>query len=419
MDTVAEWRDEERYPKLTKGAILATFYLALFSARAFLGATPLGNVPVILLCGAFILSTLFWTTKSAQLAALMWCLLLGVLGISVGIFRDGYEPSDVIGDLSTLIRGPIILLWVWMIAKQIRSPSLLNRLLKFCWAATSTMILFSAATGIGLNTYEYFKSGWKFFFVSNNELTFIYTFLTSFLVLQSGFRQSAIYLPICIIVLLVIGTKSGFVGLAILCFVLSLRITRRINRLLGFTYAMLINIAFFSILAFIDLEAILKSVLPLFSFSSGYEKVTERISYEGFWEGILSGRGRFVTFAVHEFLHRNDLIDYSLGMGFSDLKKSFGSDFGKESFIEVDAIDVLLSYGLLGVATYLSFIFYLVNRWLKELKAGSAQSEVYLFLGLSIFVVGNLSGHVIFNAWPMSTIGIVLGILEGSKAIRS
>lgn len=397
----------------TSTFILMTFYVMLFGARASLGATSVGNLPIIGLSGLFIISTVKYIhPNSIQMGGLIGCIFLGVISVTIGIFRDGYGPADMVGDLSTMIRGPIILLWTWMIAKRISQPERLQRLLQYCWCAASALIFISALTKVGLNTYAAQNLGWKFFFVSNNELTFCYTFLTGILVLNARFKQTVTYLAICSLTLLIIGTKSGFLGIGILGFTLSLRVIRQANRKLGLIYFFLINITLFGIMFIVDLEALFTALLPLLSFSSGYDKVIEKIAYSGFWEGLLSGRGRFITFAALEFVQNNNFIDYLFGIGFSDLKDRFGDNFGRASFIEVDIFDILLSYGFFGIFAYLSFLFYLTKCWLKEFTKGSSKSEVYLFVSLTVLIIGNLSGHVIFSAWTMSTVGLVLGLIE-------
>lgn len=389
--------------------MLCSYYIGAFFTRASLGGTSLGNVPVVLLSLLLYFLTLRFFLQSAQ-HVLILTISLFVLcaSLSLGIFRDGYNVSSVVADTSTFIRGPMLLIWVWALSERFARHQTLVKLLNFVWFLTTLSIIFSMITGIGLHTYEAFNLGWKFFFVENNELTFCYTLLTGYLALQSRPWSIILYVLVCVVVLLTIGTKAGLMGIAILLFVLSMRVVRLLNRTLGVSYLIFITLLGLFVLFLADPTILLTAILPIFSASAGFEKLVAKIEYAGLWEAVLSGRGRFVEFAFRKFLE-GGMADIFVGIGFSDFKTQFGGYFSHDSYTEVDSVDVLVSYGVLGLLLYMALIGAMIQRWIYHFKRRTKLSEIYLFVLLIFTLVGNVSGHVVFSPWAMSTVAIMLG----------
>lgn len=400
--------------------ITLCFYSLLFLSRSLLGNAPTGNVPNLILFSCFAALTLPHIRPSKiSIFFLISLLALPTITVIMGVSLSNYKLSELIGDFSTSLRGPFLGVWVFIVAAIYIDRNLMQRIFQYTWTLTSLAIILSGLLKIGINTYDYHQIGWKFYFVSNNELTFTYTLISGLYALYAAPKKFPLILSVCIITLLTIGTKAGFIGLILLIAVYLSSLLRSFGSYFYIGFILFCTIMTPFLIMTINLEDLLRSLLPIFSISAGFEKIVERISYAGFWEGILSGRGRFALFAISEFLGSSSIFEYLFGIGFADTKRQFAIEFGRESFIEIDSLDLLLSFGIFGLALYSTALASMLHFWVKLSSIDRTASNMVLFTALMILTLGNLSGHVIFSSWSMATCGLCIGALVNSFRNKS
>jgi|GEM_PF-4398421 len=324
--------------------------------------------------------------------------------------RVAYGQTPLNGyDLKFMLRGPFLALAAFSIVASL--PLTKDRLFHFfklnskIWFIFITsVIIFHKLFGFGLLTYEGF-SGYKSYFPSQNELTLIYSLSWYCWFLTGSWFWKTVTTIISLFVLLLIGTKSGF--LFVFCGIviyLSAKLYQK-NKILSLVFVC--GIAGCAILLINNIDLLVDIFL---SYSHGGEKLKYLIRRLGVFSALWSHRDQLVLATIDLLAKSNPLI-WINGMGFHKLWQELGTVRGTAGhFVEVDLIDALGGGGLLAVTAFLGPIVFYATRSFYEYTKIEDENFLALFGLLMIYIVAaSTSGHCAYYATPSVVLGSILG----------
>lgn len=95
------------------------------------------------------------------------------------------------------------------------------------------------------------------------------------------------------------------------------------------------------------------------------------------------------------------------GLGWAD-RTAVDYDYYKK-VIEIDILDILLHYGIVGFAVYFAPFIYLIAKYIKRIKEIPVASYAYIFASLLILGISCIAGHIL--GAPAVSIYLILLIL--------
>jgi len=325
---------------------------------------------------------------------------------------NGYGLRNVVFDLSPLVRGLGLFVAVFMFMElglRKHGETFARRFHVLNWTFIAATILFSAVTGVGLATYEKFEAGSKFFFPANNELTFVFALSTLVLVIMAKTIMVRVAVLVSsVIVLLLIGTKSGFGVLALgIVLIAYFELSGRVG-ILG-RYCLLAMVCFAMLFALTNVKWLTDAFVDgLLAGSAGAEKLAEKIEYLGVYSALLSERDVLAHKAISAFMEGGTL-DKLLGLGFSNYVAQF-TYYESIRFSEIDGLDILGGWGILGILAYIGWGLAIIRYGNIKVHRGVSQ---YNFAGVVAFlaiVAGNAAGHVFFFSYPMLVLALAVRV---------
>ena len=251
----------------------------------------------------------------------------------------------------------------------------LNLILLFCIGIIFLNVIF-ALVGIGQSTYQGF--GAKGFFYSGNALSGVIVICAAWF-LTTAFRSSIMKFFFIILLLsivsLLIGTKSGFLGV-LLCagFVIAMHMDAR-----ALAYGLLLLILFTLGMFFFG-EQLLEQ--PLF------QRVLFFYDNGGITRVLFSGRD-VKLMAIWPLFERADAWQWLLGLDMQAMQRV------GVTRVEFDWMDMQINFGiLLSLVVYLGY-WVLFSRLLIQPKSTVVSAAIIAFLVL--IMVSAIAGHVLYN----------------------
>lgn len=292
--------------------------------------------------------------------------------------------------------------------KALINKNIILKILEINTVLFPLMILVAKIIGGGRKTYSH--SGFKGYFNSTNELSII--LLVSFIycfnrLYKYSFKSKSsikyyILIVINIIFMILLGTKTSFIGIVI---VIGYYIFKESSRKLKLT---IVGIG-------ISLVIIITPILQIFG-SSQINNIIERQKYLfKLYDGnvityLLSGRDRYLI-EINELLNGDENnMKFLFGSSPEKVRNVLGDKLnmvnGKET--EMDFFDTYFYYGLIGTAL-ISIYYYNIFRKTKKNLYG--RTSLLTMLGFSFF-----AGHILYGAMAGTYLGLVLCVCNEEKS---
>ncbi|ENO91837.1 hypothetical protein C662_14711 [Thauera sp. 28] len=309
---------------------------------------------------------------------------------------------DIFALLRSIVLGYLLYNFCRAIPYENREPTL-KRIALIVWWTVCITILAGNLSGRGLYTYADHSSGYKFFYPSLNELSFV--FFSSFLILlatnQNNTRK-AIYTLLTLLTFLVIGNKS-FIALFSISltayFFLSRGAIARTTILL-ILCAILIALASTNIAETLIDKFFALVIYILTEYSSGSSKLLLKLSYLDPFSALVSERDKLLSIAADIYRTNYGLLETLFGLGYSNYGSIYGiaRGSGTFSYSEMDPVDIFMSYGILG----LFITFYIALSIYSE--RNEISNRLYMLrriLVILFFSTGALTGHLYLMGFPV------------------
>lgn len=332
-----------------------------------------------------------------------------------GLLERHFSITHEIINFSKCIYIYVVLTFFMRYKSCINSLFLTNCVIGFGLIA-STSIIFSYATGIGFSYADY-RFSVKSFFAAGNDIGLALLICLIFSVKHYFEKRTLSSLVIAITISLacmLIGSRTGIVGSILIWVVFTVGIfffkfkALKISILFKLLYLAFIVIAFFFALQFVIkiitmsdymrnkfvIEVLIGGEARKSLIEAGNEVITNRRIVSN-----LIGQGSF-SFKKH--------VNYEVNGTFADIRE-----------VEVDYIDLIGAYGLLGgvfVIVPLYFFFLAIKNFLKNftIKDFSNLIAMTVFLGHSFY-----AGHALFSPTVSSVMCVVFYFIVINRRNKS
>lgn len=372
-----------------------------------------------------------------------------------------YFKSEFVGLIKYMF-FPLLLASLIIILKD-ENKNKINNTIYLTAIIYLLLLLVPTITNTGLLSYENSKVGSVGWFYSPNEISSIVSILSPFVIIKT-IKENNLYYKILYIIIAClyifticnIGTKTPVFALIIVTvsvlFMLGIRYFEKKHNLkkfiLNFSITLLllcttiISFAFGAISENMGLQediykdAVLKndpknnnektsnddtkSIYDLtlkdneysFLYDNFYNNKTFNYNSNKYINLILSSRD---IYAVEKFknLDNYNTYDYLIGLG----KNQRINNQIVENNIEIDFLDILFNFGIIGFIIYFAGVFYILIKLLKYLfknfnKVVNSDENCELYLGVLIaFLISTTSGHVLGAPSVSFLLAIVIAVL--------
>ena len=307
------------------------------------------------------------------------CLFIYILVFYIHIIIIGESYIDSLLHLSKLLLTILIYIFLRTDFKIFHFYNRINRannILKVSFIVVSINILLGLA-GIGFHTYPDEQIGYKGFFFAGNEIGGLMAVLIPYFLykvfLNYKFVKYLIACIFCVIISILLGTKSVIIISVLTCFA--------IPWIYGGKKVRFRIILLFSLILFMSIPYIISLI------NSQEFDLLVRLSYSynkgGLSSLIFSSRDEFWELKKIEFL-TSDLITKFFGLG------------GNRT-VEMDHFDTLLNYGYLGVILVYTFYLYIFYKTWKERNVNT-YSKVVVYSNLLLLSMSFIAGHILFSS---------------------
>lgn len=272
-----------------------------------------------------------------------------------------------------------------------------------------TFILIPVLTNTSFSTYSSGKTGNIGWFYSPNEIGAILALLSPFIIqkLKNNVNKWYVYglFALYVFVMLEIGTKVPFLG--ILLTIVSLLIFTIIDFLLDepkwhkiwefFKKPLTIPfLVLFFIVVFLYQSSSLNFNMNYHKQSLVGDNPSSELKEEDYMNLVFSSRDKYNEIVFKKFKLSN-AKEQLFGMGYVDVHKQFDRQY---NIVEIDYMDILYMYGILGFVIYYLFLFILIidiffKAFKNFKKTVCEEKNIVYIIGVSlIFGVAFFAGHV-------------------------
>lgn len=333
-------------------------------------------------------------------------LVISVILLLAWYLSIGFAVGAVRYDVFALLRSVVLGYFVYKFCASVDFESrelLLVRTALFVWLFISLTIMIGAVAGVGLYTYPEYATGYRFYYPSLNELTFVY--FSSYLVLAIGASRVASLLFFSVMTLavfLIIGNKSFvvlFLVSACSYFLICARLPARIFVIGGAGLILLWVVGGNYSVAIFD-TLIDYGISFLVQFSNGSSKLLEKLSYLNPMSALISERDMLFMLALELYEIHYGVFETLFGIGYSSYGLLYGAIRGENgfSYAEIDPVDIFMSYGVVGL--------FVVGLILYKVYSRGYEPSHRLYLLRRILVIlfvinGALTGHIYLMGFPV------------------
>lgn len=377
------------------------------------------------------------------------------------IIYPEYFKSEFVGLIKYMF-FPLLIVSLIYILKDERNKNDINNVIYLTSIVYLLFLLIPTITNTGLSSYENSKVGSVGWFYSPNELSSIVSILSPFVIIKPIKENSLDYKILYVIIAFLyiftvcsIGTKTPVFALIIvivsLLFILGIRYFKKKvdfkKFVLNFFITMLLLCATIFIFVFgaiseniglqkiiykndvvknikdnndtIDVENI-KSLYDLklkkneysFLYDNFYNNKKFNYTSNKYLNIILSSRD---IYAAEKFLNLDNynIYDYLIGLGRNQRINNQIVD----NNIEMDFLDILFNYGIIGFIIYFAGIIYIIVKLLKYLfynfdSVVDNNEYCELYLGILIgLLISLISGHVLGAPSVSFLLAIIVAVL--------
>lgn len=265
------------------------------------------------------------------------------------------------------------------------------------------IVLFNILIGIlgfGYEFYPRYSTGTKGFFFSGNEFSLLFLLLTYIMAWRLLKRSKRKYIFFCLISLFLaikIGSKTAILGVFLLVILVGLSHVK------------------FNLMKLSLKKAAILLVSTLFISMAGWFFVKMNKAYIN--DFIIKRLEGYNYELITWFLSKRNLVaieGFKIFNDFNLFYKFFG--IGEASFhdiyrmIEIDFVDLLMNHGYIGLTTYLLFIVMVFSFLYKNRNINSFSKFIFSLYILVVFILANMSGHIINTGIPGFFIGMILSM---------
>lgn len=246
--------------------------------------------------------------------------------------------------------------------------------------------------GIGEAAYED-ATGYKGFYIATNAISnivIVTSVLSFYRLFHIGSLKNAAVCILNIFSVVLLGTKSGYLIVSVSFVVLAL------NALLHLAGRKRDRVVF------ILLALVLILIFGAAIFRDEIAKIFERWDYfyrqRDFWSFLTSARSERIGPAFAFIYGKPGNAIYALfGYG------AISSEVLGYALMEMDFIDILLQYGIIGFAAFFWFLW-MINR---ESRKFGKRNGVYRYLFFVILMIAFWVGHVLINALMATNLALI------------
>lgn len=275
----------------------------------------------------------------------------------------------------------------------------------------SALIILPEVTGTAFSSYIGDKKGTVGWFYAANEIGAImvalFPFLYYLLFEREGIIKIAFTFTIVIIAMTLLGTKTSFLGMLIteVIYALYFLFNCKKNRAYGLKWSIVIIVISFGLIPNIPAVKNLQNAITASSTIEDVKTDNDNIENDKYnlnnpcmqklVKVALSGRDSFFfdTLSIYEDSHIDDKF---FGIGFVNRDEINNKDI--EKLVEIDPLDVLFHYGIIGFIIYFSPLLYVIFRTIKSIFKN--KFRLSFFKLTNIYVIGiitlisMIAGHV-------------------------
>ena len=258
-------------------------------------------------------------------------------------------------------------------------------------------------TGVGYSTYGSNQNGLGTtgFIYGGNELGGLLIVIYCFVLHYVWCVKRAWYLPVgllCLFLSLAVATKTaalaGLLSTALIPFVNERGNLLKLTKLKLSLIFIIAAIAIFAAFYLVD----------LFLQSDLYARVSWAYNNFGLLGFIFSGRQDFVAYHLQLYTRQDSILTLLFGLGVGGV-----ADTTTKYSAEVDPIDVLVWFGIVGFIIVFSMaMYFLVSSFRKLHDSGYFYAPAVFLSNLLLFVTACFSGHI----WTSGMLGISWALLN-------
>lgn len=258
--------------------------------------------------------------------------------------------------------------------------------------------------GFGFYQYESQSIGYVGFFYSGNEVSALMIVLTSPLLFVTWGKNKFLYVIFVFALLIfavLMATKVAIVGTILL--IIFIPFIHERNKIFRLTKTKVKTVLLF-LLIIIPFAGYL-SIL-LITQVGILEKWVYSYSKFGIYRALLSGRESFVSSGLTSYINDYSFLQMLFGRGYLMFQENLSA--GGLKSIEIDFVDILLSYGIVGVIIIYSFWIYLIlNSARRFTQKEYYYAPVVFFTNLLLIAISSTAGHVLYSAMIAIPIGFL------------
>nr|WP_308420162.1 O-antigen ligase family protein [Psychroflexus planctonicus] len=358
-----------------------------------------------------ILLIIFRLLTKPRLLLFFICLVLVLLIPSlVQLFKD-FQSSILLKDIIKIFRylTPVLSFMFFVNIYKSENDYLQKKIflfIKLSFILLSISILIKYL-GIGYPMYNYGNIGSKGLFYAGNEISALLLVLSSFLGIHywkwNSRKKYFLLFIISFITGLAIGSKTAFIGVLLIFFLIPQKKISKQTKLTKFIYTILGIGLVTPVLLFISWEFIKRTEL--------YVRLIYFYDKLDFITFLLSNRNTFLLDAVNVYINDYSWLEKLIGVGQSTFENR-----NNNSIIEIDFIDIFFAYGLLGLLIFVGIIVFL---WKQSKRFAKSEKYPYAnFVNMMLLVllaVSSSAGHVFSSGLAAVFIGLLFGLMYKSK----
>ncbi|MFT5758753.1 MAG: hypothetical protein ACI9LM_003501 [Alteromonadaceae bacterium] len=271
--------------------------------------------------------------------------------------------------------------------------------------------LFLGALGFGRASYELpgqESVGSNGYIYAVNELgpTFIVLFGFMLHIIWNNYKKYYVFFAVLTLLCgVLVATKTAMLSAFLLIFLIPLFNERNLfYRLTWLKIKLFVPaMVMLSLLVFYIIEFL--EVLGL------YDKMMWVFSQKGVLGLLWSGRNEYTAKLFDVYIYHSTLFQQFFGQGSGGVAEHLTIKYSAE----VDSVDTLVWFGMLGLLFCLSVNFYFIRKAASFLlDSNSKMAPCVLLINILILALSQLSGHV----WMSGTLGISLGLINALLLIE-
>lgn len=375
-----------------------------------------------------VLYVLFWSRSKYKNKSVIYLGMMIVFGILYLLFKqDMWSMENIVNEVTYAFRYmyfPIMLVGLFNLFDDLNIDNkLLKKILLINCITYTVLLLVPFITGTGFDSYRYSsmfgQNGW--FYAANETGVITVILSSSILYFMDNEKKWKVLFTIPIIIsIIIIGTKTSYLGiiLVILMICLTFFLTTKKDKLLLPIVLLVILITCCNFSPTIDnLEGTIDDVnnnkTELGHIEGDddnqnyrYNSISDLIPNKNVAKVVtiaLNGRDKFFLKNLSVYAEAN-FSDKLFGIGWSD-RESINYVL-KKKLIEIDFLDIIIHYGIIGFIIYFLPLCYFIFNKLFNIKKLGAYGVFYFMLLLLVIGISSFAGHIF--ASPSVSIYIVL-----------